>query len=297
MTAPLTVAIPFYRGQEYLRLAIQSALSQTVSPARIHISDDCGPEPGTRELVQSFGDTRLTYQRTESNLGMAGNWNRCLDAADTELVTLLHADDELRPGYCEAMSQHATEHPTAAAVFCRAEIIGVNGRPVRSFVDAVKGVIAPAAATGTATIGGREALRALCAGNFLMCPTACYRKSALATRRFDPRWRFVLDLDYFTQLLLDGETFVLSPTAHYAYRRHAESATEQLTASMERFDEEFTFYRRLASRLRRRGWVREARRAEAAVTVRLHLLYRAGWDLVRGRVGSFTRRAVFAITR
>ena len=32
-----------------------------------------------------------------TNLGMVGNWNRCLRVARAPIVTLLHADDELAP--------------------------------------------------------------------------------------------------------------------------------------------------------------------------------------------------------
>src|SRR5712671_2433445 len=90
----ITVAIPFYKGHAYLRAAIESVLRQTSSAWRLVVCDD-GLEPMTRELVESFGDTRIRYLKNERNLGMAGNWNRCLDVVDTDLVNLLHNDDGL----------------------------------------------------------------------------------------------------------------------------------------------------------------------------------------------------------
>src|SRR5437016_5010424 len=45
---PLTVAIPFYKGQDYLRRAIESVLRQSSPDWRLVVCDD-GPEPGTAE--------------------------------------------------------------------------------------------------------------------------------------------------------------------------------------------------------------------------------------------------------
>src|SRR5688572_22755698 len=119
---PLTVAIPFYKGPDYLRLAIQSVLRLTSPYWRLVVCDD-GPDAGTRDIVESFGDPRIRYLRNERNLGMAGNWNRCLDVAETDLVNLLHNDDELLPNYVEEMLRAGSEFPDAAAFFCRARVI------------------------------------------------------------------------------------------------------------------------------------------------------------------------------
>src|SRR5215210_3080625 len=143
-TDPLTVAIPFYKGHGYLRLAIESVLRQTSPDWRLVVCDD-GPDPGTRELVESCRDPRVRYLRNERNLGMAGNWNRCLEVADTDLVNLLHNDDELLPNYVEVMQQAGREYPAAAAFFCRAKVVDAAGRPSFSVVDSVKRFLQPRA--------------------------------------------------------------------------------------------------------------------------------------------------------
>src|SRR5262245_51972717 len=136
-TEPLTVAIPFYKGHEYLRRAIESVRRQSSPDYRLVVCDD-GPEPGTADLVASFGDPRMRYLRNERNLGMAGNWNRCLAAADTDLVNLLHNDDELLPNYVEVMLRAGREYPDAAAFYCRAKVIDADGKETFSIVDFVK---------------------------------------------------------------------------------------------------------------------------------------------------------------
>ena len=57
----------------------------------------------------------------------------------------------------------------------------------------------------------------------------------------------VLDLDFFTRILLDGGTMVGLPAVAYAYRRHAENATSQYTESLLRFEEESQLHDRVAA--------------------------------------------------
>src|SRR5262249_24120636 len=125
--ATLTFAIPFYKNTDFLRRAIDSVRAQTVDGWRVLVCDDAGPDPGAVDVVRGYDDERITYTRNAENLGLAGNWNRCLELAPSDLVTLLHADDELLPGYAAAVAQAHREHPDAVAVYPRAKVIGADG--------------------------------------------------------------------------------------------------------------------------------------------------------------------------
>jgi glycosyltransferase involved in cell wall biosynthesis len=280
--ARITFAVPYYSGVDYLRRAIDSVLRQTIADWHLLVCDDCGPEKGAEELVRSYRDERISYRRNPENLGMAGNWNRCLDLADTGLVTLLHADDELLPCYGEVMLRAADDYPEAAAFFCEAKTVGADGQDCVSLPDLFKKVLRPGRA-GPLVLRGRPALEALSHGDFIMCPTVCYRKELLAGRRFRAEWRFVLDFEFFTRLLLDDLTFVGLPAVAYAYRRHAGNATTAYTASLLRFREEVALYDALARAAAARGWKRAARTASAKRVVKLHLLYCALLDCARLR--------------
>jgi glycosyltransferase involved in cell wall biosynthesis len=285
---PLTIAIPFYKGQAYLRLAIQSVLAQTSPHWQLIVCDD-GPESGTAELVGSFGDSRIRYLRNERNLGMAGNWNRCLEAAETDLANLLHNDDELLPNYVEEMTRAASQFPDAAAFFCQAKVIDAGGKESFSFVDYIKRFLRPKS-KGPLVLQGKSAVEALMHGDFIMCPTVCYRRSRLPVERFRADWRMVLDLDFFTRILLDGGTMVGIPTVAYAYRRHAENATSQYTESLLRFDEESRIHDEVAALARSRGWHDVSRVAAAKRIIKLHLLFRIGQDVLRLRLGPAWRK-------
>jgi glycosyltransferase involved in cell wall biosynthesis len=287
----LTVAIPFYKGHDYLRRAIESVLRQSSPDWHLLVCDD-GPEPGTAELIASFADRRIRYLKNDRNLGMAGNWNRCLDAADTDLVNLLHNDDELLPNYVAEMLGAASQWPDAAAFFCRAKVIDADSRDTFSLIDRIKSFLEPRT-SGPIVLHGRSAIKALMHGDFIMCPTVCYRKSRLPAQRFNPAWRQVLDLDFFTRILLADGTMIGIPVLAYAYRRHAENATAQQTESLLRFDEESRIHDEIVAIARERGWPEVARVAAAKWVIKLHLLFRIGQDLGRLRFGSASMKWAF----
>jgi hypothetical protein len=124
-------------------------------------------------------------------------------------------------------------------------------------------------------LSGHDGLAALLRGNFIVCPTLCYRRHVLGPRRFNGGWRFLPDLDLYATLLLDGQTLVGIPTTAYAYRRHADSATARQTRTLRRFFEEIRFYDHMAEIAGTRGWDDVAEVAHKKRIVWLNLAYHA----------------------
>lgn len=279
----ITFAVPFYRGLDYLTRAVASVTRQTSPDWRLLICDD-SPE-GDAEQVIDRNDNRVRYVRNGRTLGMAGNWNQCLDLADTDLVTLLHADDELLPNYTSVMRDGAASYPTCAALFCGARVVGPDSKPVFSFADWIKRALTPTGGSPRRLHGPRAIARLLRVNN-IMCPTVCYRKSVVGARRFDARWRCALDLAFFAGLLADGDELVGLPAVAYAYRRHPENATAGYTESLLKFVEEAALYDELAAKAKARGWPEVARVGRSKLMVRLHLLFRLVRDTTRGRLAA-----------
>jgi glycosyltransferase involved in cell wall biosynthesis len=268
----LAFAIPYYSGKHYLAGAVESVRRQTNPQWTLTVCDDSPQDDGIAELLAQYADPRIRYRRNPATLGLAGNWNACLVEADGDLVTILHGDDELLENYCDLMLRAAGDYPDAVGCYCDAAIINERGRRIVSLPDAAKRFVRPRT-SGETLLSGHAAVTRLLYGNFITCPTMCYKRSKLGTRRFDKRWRFVTDLDLFARLLLDGETLVGLPTIAYAYRRHAASATAQQTATLQRFAEEIEFYDSLAALGRTRDWPALMHAGEKKRIVRLNLAW------------------------
>ena len=280
----LTLAIPFYANTELLATALASVVAQDSNDWEAVVVDDAGPESDARDVVARVGGGRIRYERNPENLGLAGNWNRCLEVAETELVTLFHADDELRPDYVRRVLEVHRGAPDAVAVFTGASVIGPTGKAIFSFPDEVKRFTRPRADGDRINVHGETGLVSLLRGQHIFCPSLAYQRGRLPQPTFDTRWRQVTDLDLLSRLLVSGERIVGSTEAAYRYRRHDANQTALLTASLDRFDEEWAIYDEIAARARARGWSRAVVTAQRAHKVRLHAAYEAARSVLGGDV-------------
>jgi glycosyltransferase involved in cell wall biosynthesis len=298
MAAPHAFAIPFHAGLEYLREAVSSVRAQEDPSWTLTIVDDSGAPGAVRALVTELGDARVRCLENARNLGMVATWNRCLDEVEpaAELLTLLHADDRLLPGYVGAFGALAARQPEAAALFCAARTIGADGRARLSLQDDVKRFFVPRGA-GDVRLAGEHGLAALMRGNFVVCPTLAFRRARLAQARFDPRWRQVQDLALLARLLFLGEPLAGLRAPLYEYRRHAANATARQTADFSRFEEEFALFDEVARDARERGWRSVERSARRKTIVRLHLGVRACAAGLALRFGEAATSARFALRR
>jgi glycosyltransferase involved in cell wall biosynthesis len=279
----LTFAVPFYSHPELLERALTSVMAQRNADWDAVVVDDAPVDVGAREIVERVGEGRIRYIENPSNLGIAGNWNRCLEVAETDLVTLFHADDELAPDYADVVLDGHGRFGDAVAVYTGATVIAADGSRHVSLQDEIKRIIRPRATDGWTHIAGEAGLVSLLRGQHIFCPTLCFRRDRLPAPAFRSEWRQVLDLDLLARLLLEGDHLVGADRVAYRYRRHAENQTAQLTASFDRFEEEFAIYDEIARAAAGRGWVRASRVANRAVIIRLHLAYRAVEHLIAGR--------------
>ena len=285
----ITFAIPYYSNAEYLLEAISSVRAQTIDDWELLVVDDAGPEPAA-DLVAALTDRRIRYIRNPTNLGLAGNWNACVGLAAAPMVTLLHADDRLRPDYAATVLAAARQSPTAAAVFTDVAIIGADGAPARSLPDLVKRFARRP--SHNHDVVGDAGLAGILANNYVMCPTLCYRKDVVGDAPFDGRWKFVLDLDHATRLLLAGHRLRGVRMVLYDYRRHSENQTSTLTADARRFAEEIELYRSIERSAATVGFTRTAKAARHRSMVRVHLALRAAIDLAHRHVQPARVKAV-----
>jgi len=270
----ITLAIPFYSGVPFLARALRSILAQT-DPTWSAVVCDEGREPGIEEVVRAFGGGRIRYTRNPGTIGIGRNFNRCIDVAETELVTVMHADDELMPDYCEKIGAAAARHPAAAAVFCRTRVIDERSEPRFSVPDFIKDTLIAPHASGDVIVRGEPGIYALLGGNFINAPTLCFRKTVLGERRFPIQYKFVLDLELTSQIVFDGDTIVGIRDRAYRYRRHDDAATSQYTRNQLRFREESEFYDRMQERARTRGWDRCVEAARKKRIIKLNIAYRS----------------------
>ena len=129
----ISVTIPTYKRVNFLKEAIDSALKQKGKICRYEVVVvDNEPkseqvESETYKLIQTYDDPRLKYIQNDENLGMIGNWNKCLHVAKGQWVAMLHDDDLLDENYISRIEYYLKKYPYAGCIIPNHRDIDQNG--------------------------------------------------------------------------------------------------------------------------------------------------------------------------
>ena len=88
----LTVLMPVYNSEKYLRQAIDSILTQTFSDFEFLVFDD-GSTDKSLEIIASYRDSRIHVFQSDKNYGYVFHLNRGLEMANGEYIARMDADD------------------------------------------------------------------------------------------------------------------------------------------------------------------------------------------------------------
>lgn len=131
-TQPLvSIIVPVYNGERYLRESIDSIISQTYPMTEVLVMDDASTD-GTPDIVKSYGN-QIIYYRQPENRGIYGNMNDGIEKASGEYIAFYHADDIYHPSIVEREVGFLQHYPEAGAVFCQAVFIDSDGREFGRF--------------------------------------------------------------------------------------------------------------------------------------------------------------------
>ena len=123
VTDKITIAMPVYERIDFFEEALNSALKQTIS-CPVYVIDNASSHNKFREIAEKHNNPLVTYIRNEKNIGMIGNWNRCIEACRTEYLSILHDDDVLHPNFIECCLKFLKEPPSQQCCFSVSTIVG-----------------------------------------------------------------------------------------------------------------------------------------------------------------------------
>lgn len=93
----ISVVIPLYNKEKYIRRAVDSVLGQTCQGFELIVVNDGSTDRGPA-IVREYNDPRICLIDQE-NRGVSAARNRGIGEARGEFVTFLDADDEWLPGF------------------------------------------------------------------------------------------------------------------------------------------------------------------------------------------------------
>ena len=103
MSPKVSIGMPVYNAESFLKEAIDSILSQTFSDFQVIISDNASTD-STAAICQKYvdQDSRVKYFRNNVNLGVSRNYRAAFErTSETPYFKWAAYDDVLDPQYLE----------------------------------------------------------------------------------------------------------------------------------------------------------------------------------------------------
>lgn len=137
MTSPkVTVGLPVYNGERYLRETIESILAQDFEDFELLVSDNASTDDTPSILAQyAARDGRVVVHRQPSNLGAASNYNWLANNAAGEYFKWASADDLLRPTLLSRCVTVLDQNPDVVLAYPKTTLVGPDGRALRDHED------------------------------------------------------------------------------------------------------------------------------------------------------------------
>ncbi len=200
----VTVTIPMYNNERFIKQTIESILAQTFADFELLIYDDNSTD-ASYDIAMSFRDPRMHVFKNERNLGPEGNWNRAIQCVRGKYVKLVCGDDILYPE-CLAKQVRVFENKSQAGislVCSQRTIINPEGKPLIKKINLVErgrhkaaDIIRKLIRMGTNILG--EPVCGLYPARLLPY-----------TRGYSAQVPYTIDLEFWMQLLRLGDLFMI----------------------------------------------------------------------------------------
>jgi glycosyltransferase involved in cell wall biosynthesis len=203
----VSVVIPVFNGERFLREAVQSVLTQQYSPVEIIIVDD-GSTDGTATVARSLPETVRYLHQT--NKGPAAARNRGIEHAQGSLIAFADADDLWPAAKLELQLPYLIRDSTIEIVMGRVQQVLLSGS-VNGQTQAEE-VGEPAFSVNLGCTVIRKSV---------------FERAGL----FDETMRYSEDVDWFMRAREGGVAIMTIDAVTLFYRQHEQSMTRGKSTS------------------------------------------------------------------
>jgi glycosyltransferase involved in cell wall biosynthesis len=213
----ISVILPYYNGQTYIREALDSVRAQTYRDFELLLIDDGSPDPKQSEYVKgviaSYADDRFKYFH-KPNGGLSNARNFGYAQAQGSHIAFLDQDDLWKPEKLEAQMDVFRKNPGVEFIFTNGVSFGEAALPFRRRKSIRDGII---------TDSYSQMLR----GNVVSALTVMFTRSLVdKTGLSNPRYSVCPDYEYFLRMSEKTDFYFLDkPLA--LYRLHGENTSKQ----------------------------------------------------------------------
>jgi glycosyltransferase involved in cell wall biosynthesis len=216
MDLPLvSVAMPVYNAENYIRKAIDSVLSQTYGNLELIIVNDASADR-SEEIILSYKDPRIRYEANSVNLGIAKTRNKCVQLAKGKYIAVLDNDDVAQPERLELQMKFLESNMDFGVCGSCYEVIDENEK----LIEKVR-----------VPISDKEVKTYLLFDNCFCNSTIMIRSELLKERNYAEEFDMIEDY-YFLYAISKFKKLYNLPLYITKYRVHGKNTSVQKLAGM-----------------------------------------------------------------
>jgi glycosyltransferase involved in cell wall biosynthesis len=135
-TVKVSIGMPVYNGERYLRGALESLLSQSYPDFELVICDNASAD-GTEDICRAYAaqDERIRYHRHAENIGAGRNFREAFIRCRGEYFKWAAHDDEYAPGYLARCVDVLDSRPEVVLAYSRTVLMDENGGEMGKYQD------------------------------------------------------------------------------------------------------------------------------------------------------------------
>ena len=106
----ISVILPTYNNEKTISDSIRSILNQSYRKFELIIINDCSTDK-TKEIINTFDDSRIVYIENNQNLGRSRSRNKAIEIAKGEFIAVMDGDDISIPTRVDIQLKYLNDNP------------------------------------------------------------------------------------------------------------------------------------------------------------------------------------------
>lgn len=244
MKFDVSVVVPLYNAEKFIRFCVDSLLNQTLERVEVVIVDDCSPDNSLNLCRELYGNNeKVQIIQQPKNAGPGAARNRGIKEARGEYIAFLDSDDEMMPFNLERFFTVAKKYDADVVhsnqvntVFplddgsVPLEMLNHPENTLRYILD--RGETITEIQTLTMDISQRLDILMQRRLHWLVCNKMIRRSLIVDNGLFFPDTKLAEDAVFCLQCLLTAKNYVLMPGGWHIFRMNPESLTRgKMTAN------------------------------------------------------------------
>lgn len=229
-TPTVSVLLPTYNSASFLDEAIQSVLDQTYADFELIIVDNCSTDNSASVIEKYIKDKRVRYFKNKTNIGLVGNFNKCLEYARGEYIKYICSDDKFHPELLQKYVPIFNQYPNVALVTSYRAIFGFKNYTWELPLTHLQN-------------GKTVAHHSLHDVNWIGEPTSVmFRRKNLTVGKFRAEFTYLTDWDMWLRQLSVGDCYIIPEALSY-FRVHENQCTANVIKNLSNYFEDYHFFK------------------------------------------------------